>query len=127
MSASVTTLAIDSDVLGGTVLTSRRALALATASLSALLLSACSVSTTLNSDDIQNAISKGLTDQLGGTYTVTCPSTIEEKAGATFDCDIVTGTGATGVVTATQTDDQGNITWEITKSSDSATPAPSQS
>ena len=126
MSASTATLAIHSHVPGGTVVTTRRVLAVATACLSTALLAACSSANTLSSVDIQNAISQGLTDQLGGTYTVTCPSTIQEQAGATFDCDIVTGTGATGVVTATQTDDQGHITWEITKS-DSPTPAPTES
>ena len=126
MSASTAIRAIEVIDLGGSVLTTRRALALATTCLSAALLAACSITSTLSTDDIQSAISKGLTEQLGGTYTVTCPSSIEAKAGATFDCEIVTATGATGVVTATQTDDKGNITWEITKS-DSPAPAPSES
>jgi hypothetical protein len=125
-SASMTKLDIEANVLGGSVFTTRRALALATVSISAVLLTACSSVSTLNTEEIQTGISQGLTEQLGGTYTVTCPSSIEAKSGATFDCDIVTATGATGVVTATQTDDKGNITWEITKS-DSPEPAPSES
>lgn len=107
--------------------TTRRVLAVATACMSAALLAACSTTTTLSTEEIQTAIAKGLTDQLGGTYTVTCPTTIEAKSGAKFDCDVTdTNSGATGVVTATQTDDQGHIDWEVTKSS-SATPAPTAS
>ncbi|MDD2858528.1 MAG: DUF4333 domain-containing protein [Candidatus Nanopelagicales bacterium] len=95
--------------------------------MSAAMLAACSSVTTLNTEEAQAAISKGLTDQLGGTYTVTCPESIEAKANATFTCDVTdTASGATAVVTATQTNDQGNIDWEITESS-SATPEPAAS
>jgi hypothetical protein len=109
------------------VFTTRRVLAVATVCMSAAMLAACSSVTTLNTEEVQTAISKGLSDQLGGTYTVTCPSTIEVKANATFTCDVAdTASGATAVVTATQTDDQGHIDWEITESS-SATPEPTAS
>lgn len=108
-----------------------RVIAVATLILSAGSLVACSTSRTLNTDDVQNAISKGLTDQVGGTYEVKCPDTINAEKGGTFTCDVKDpASGQTAVVTVTQTDDQGKFDWKITSASSvapSAAPASSGS
>jgi hypothetical protein len=112
------------------VLKSRRLVSLAAVGLSLAALAACSTTRMLNTDDVQSAISTGLTEQLGGTYTVACPSDIEAKTGGTFTCTVTDPeSGQTAEITGTQTDDQGKFSWEITSTSDagSASPAPSAS
>jgi hypothetical protein len=107
------------------VLKSSRARAVATVFLGVALLSACSTTRSLNTTDVQNAISLGLTEQIGGKYTVSCPSDIEAKTGGTFVCDVTDDTtGQKAKVTGTQDDDQGHFTWSVDGGS-SASPAPS--
>ena len=107
------------------MLNSRRVIAFAAFGLSLTALAGCSTTSTLNTDEVQTAISSGLTEQIGGTYTVSCPSTIEVKVGATFTCDVTdAATGQTAQVTGTQDDDQGHFTWKVT-SAGSASPAAS--
>ena len=88
----------------------RRSL-LAVAAGTALLLAACGSS--LSQTDVQDKIQQGLTEQLGGEYTVTCPSDIPVQSGATFTCDVTSAGGGTAKVAVTQNDDQGNLFWEI--------------
>lgn len=76
------------------------------------LLAACSNS--LSQTDVQDKLTQGMTEQLGGTYTVSCPSDIPVAAGATFTCDATGADGSMGVITVTQDDDQGNLSWEYT-------------
>jgi hypothetical protein len=113
------------------VLKSPRAISVATLFLGAALLASCSTTKTLNTTDVQDAISKGLTEQIGGTYSVTCPADVEAKSGATSTCDVKdTATGETATVTVTQTDDNGTFDWKVTAaagSSASPVPAPSSS
>lgn len=112
------------------MLTSRRLVSLAAVGLSLTALAACSTKNVLNQADVESAISSGLTQQLGGTFTVSCPSDVEAKTGGTFTCNVTDpATGQKATITATQTDDQGKFNWEITSTSDagSASPAPSAS
>lgn len=74
------------------------------------LLAACSNS--LSQTDVQDKLKQGMTEQLGGEYTVTCPSDIPVSAGATFTCDATGADGSTGTISVTQDDDQGNLSWE---------------
>jgi hypothetical protein len=114
-------------LLGGVVLKSTRARVAASVLLGVALLSACSSTRMLNTDDAQSAISKGLTEQIGsGTYTVVCPTDIEAKQGATFTCDVTADTGETAQVTATQDDDQGHFTWKVSSVASGA-PSPAAS
>ena len=75
------------------------------------LLAACGSS--LSQTDIQDKIQQGLTEQLGGEYTVTCPSDIPVQSGATFTCDVTSADGSTAKIAVTQNDDQGNLFWEV--------------
>lgn len=107
------------------MLKSRRAVVIVTIALSATVLAGCSSVNVLNTDDVETAISGGLTEQVGGSYAVTCPDSIEAKSGATFTCEVRdNATGDTAVVTATQTDGEGKFTWKVT-SANGQTAAPS--
>lgn len=75
------------------------------------LLAACGSS--LSQTDVQDKIQQGLTEQLGGEYTVTCPSDIPVQSGAAFTCDVTSADGGTAKVAVTQNDDQGNLFWEV--------------
>lgn len=87
----------------------------------------CSTVKTLNTDDVQSAISKGLTDQVGGTFDVTCPSDITAEKGGTFTCQVKDSSdGTSATVTVTQEDDQGKFNWKVTAAS-SGSPAPAAS
>lgn len=81
----------------------------------ALVLAGCSSSSTLRSGDVQTSIAEGLRSQVGGEFTVTCPSGMPAEQGATFTCQVTDQTGGTTVtVTVTETDDQGGFTWKVT-------------
>ncbi|MTD45426.1 DUF4333 domain-containing protein [Conexibacter sp. W3-3-2] len=83
----------------------------------ALGLGGCSaeVSTgkTVNTDKAEESIGASLSEQLGGTVTVTCPDDVEAKKGDTFTCDAKGSDGRTGTVNVTQKDDDGNISWKL--------------
>ncbi len=90
-------------------------------------LSSCSTTKTLNTDDVQTEIGKGLTEQVGGTFTVTCPQDPPAQKGYSFTCDVSDPSdGSSAVVTVTEDDDQGTFTWKVT-SAGGASPAPSPS
>jgi len=79
--------------------------------LATALLAGCSTSSNLDNAALQEKIAGGISEQVGGEWTVVCPADEPIKQGATFDC---TATGADGTpvtITVTQDDDQGNITW----------------
>jgi hypothetical protein len=79
----------------------------------ALIVAAASCSKTLDTTELEGSLKDQLETQLDVTgLTVDCPDDIEAAAGDTFRC---TATGSDGQVTieVTQTDDQGNLTWEI--------------
>ena len=109
------------------MLKNSRAVAWGAAILSVAALAACSTSKTLNTDDVQNAIQKGLSEQVGGTFTVTCPSDITAEKGGTFTCSVADPSdGSTATVTVTQEDADGQFNWEVTAAS-SGSPAPAAS
>lgn len=96
-------------------------------------LAACSSSLSINTTDVQESISKGLTQQAGGSFTVTCPSQAPAQKDATFTCSVEDRTdGSTRTVTVTEVDDKGGFTWKVeplagASAKASATPAPSAS
>jgi hypothetical protein len=109
------------------VLKPTRALALAAAIMSVSALVACSKTSTLNTEDVQTAIQKGLSDQVGGTFTVTCPSDITAEKGGTFTCGVTDSSdGSSATVTVTQEDAEGQFNWKVT-AAQSGSPAPAAS
>jgi hypothetical protein len=78
-----------------------------------LMLTGCSGSSTLDGSTLQDELTTQIGQQLGGTWTVACPSAEPIKQGGTFTCTATDSAGAAQTVDVTQTDDQGNISWEI--------------
>lgn len=76
-----------------------------------LFLSACSSS--INVGDLEQQVQQGLADQLGGDWTVSCPDSMEVQAGLTTNCMATDAGGKTVDVNITQTDNQGNVAWEV--------------
>ncbi len=80
------------------------------------LLAGCSASVgdkTLNTDNAEKVIGKGLTEQLGGKVTVSCPDDVKVKKGASFECDATSPEGDKAKVTVVQKDEDGNISYSI--------------
>jgi hypothetical protein len=69
---------------------------------------------TLDTDDLQQTISDGLEEQVGvAPESVECPDDITMEEGSEFEC---TGTAPNGdefTIQVTQTDDEGNIEFEV--------------
>ncbi len=79
-----------------------------------LALSACS--RTLDTEKLEEEITKGITDQTGqGVESIDCPDDVEVKEGNEFECAVTADDGTAATVTVTQDDDEGNVTWEITE------------
>lgn len=80
----------------------------------ALVLAAAACSKTLDSTELEGSLKDQLETQLEVTgLTVECPDDIEAEAGDTFRCTVTGTDGSEATIAVTQTDDQGNLTWEI--------------
>lgn len=80
----------------------------------ALVLAAAACSKTLDTTELEGSLKDQLETQLDVTgLTVECPDDIEAKAGDTFRCTATGTDGSTATIEVTQTDDEGNLTWEI--------------
>ena len=80
-----------------------------------IVLGLAGCSQTLNMDGTKTAVTSGLTEKLGLTIaSITCPENRQAAAGDTFECKVVPDSGGELVVKVTQKDDQGNISWELT-------------
>ncbi|MEX2324606.1 MAG: DUF4333 domain-containing protein [Nitriliruptoraceae bacterium] len=58
-------------------------------------------------------ISDGLSEQLGGVFTVECPSGQPNEVGTTFECRATDESGQVGIITVVISDDAGNVDWEL--------------
>lgn len=68
----------------------------------------------INIARLEESIGEGLAAQLGATIaSVECPDDIVMETGNDFECSVTDDEGGTGVVTVTQHDDAGNITWKL--------------
>ena len=68
----------------------------------------------LDIDKAEEEIGTGIEEQTGATgVTVTCPDDVELEAGGTFDCSATDSQGEEGTVSVEQTDDEGNIRWQL--------------
>jgi predicted lysophospholipase L1 biosynthesis ABC-type transport system permease subunit len=88
----------------------------------------CSSPKTLRSGDVQEQIASSLSEQVGGDFSVTCPTGVPAQEGATFACtatDAADGTTVTIAVTAS--DDAGGFAWTVRAPSATATPTASAS
>lgn len=70
----------------------------------------------LDSQAVEKSIGRGLTDQLGvSVQSVSCPAGRPMKAGDVFSCTARVEDVGRLTVAVTQTDDEGNIHWEVSK------------
>ncbi len=90
----------------------RPAIAIAALCASAALLAGCSGASTLDNTKLTDGISSGLTEQLGGEWTVTCPEDQPLEQGYTFTCDVENAEGTSGQIKVTEDDAEGNVSWE---------------
>ena len=95
---------------------------------SSTMLVGCSAPATLRSGDVEDQIAESLTEQVGGEFTVVCPTGVAAAAGTTFTCSVTDGTdGSTIAVTVTESDDVGGFDWRVQAPGASATPVASAS
>jgi hypothetical protein len=83
----------------------------------------CSSPPTLRSVDVQKQIAASLAEQVGGEFSVTCPTGIPAQEGTTFTCSVTDASdGSTVTVTVTESDDAGGFDWVVRAPRTSATP-----
>ena len=87
------------------------AFAVALTAAGVLLLTGCSSSIDVAS--LETTVQDGLAEQVGGTWTVECPDSMEVQAGLSTNCMATRDDGQTLDVAITQDDDQGNVTWKV--------------
>jgi hypothetical protein len=69
---------------------------------------------TLDTDDLQQTISDGLEEQVGvAPESVECPDDITMEEGSEFECTGTAPNGEEFTIQVTQTDDEGNIEFEV--------------
>ena len=69
-------------------------------------------STGLDVAKAEASIAAEIGAQVGGEWTVTCPEDIPIEKDLTANCEATSADGQSVMVNITQTDDQGNVTWE---------------
>ena len=71
----------------------------------------------LDMEKLKTVLKDGFTAQTGvALKEVSCPESREIKAGDSFDCKATTAGGATATLKVSQSDDQGNVKWEVSAS-----------
>lgn len=85
------------------------------AALLALAVAGCQLSIVLDNDRLEQSIKDGVAEQTGVTLTdIDCPDDRPLKQGDQFTCSATSDAGAQVEITVTQTDDKGNVDWEVT-------------
>lgn len=88
------------------------------ASLAAVIVLAAACSRPLDIDGLESELKVQVEQELATEgLTVTCPDDVKAEAGSTFTCEASDASDATMVITVTQKDDQGNVTWMVTGAS----------
>ena len=68
----------------------------------------------LDTGKLEGKIKAGIEKQAGiKIKSVDCPSDVKVKKGNTFKCKAHTTTGQTAIVTVTQQDDKGNVSYQV--------------
>lgn len=83
-----------------------------------VLTSACQVSfgsgSTLDTPKLEAEVERGLEEQTGVVVqSVDCPEDVPIQVGAMFTCTATADDGSTATIDVRQTDDQGNVQWEL--------------
>jgi Domain of unknown function (DUF4333)/Protein of unknown function (DUF2510) len=69
----------------------------------------------LDTAAIERQIAHDLTAQTRSNVTVSCPDSIPLATGSTFTCTATSSDGSSTSVLVVQNDDQGNVSWSITR------------
>ena len=80
----------------------------------ALTVVSCGSSASLRTDDVEQQIATDLSEQVGGEFTVTCPSPVPAEAGYAFTCTVADGTSGKSLRVAVVEDDaEGAFSWRV--------------
>jgi hypothetical protein len=90
------------------------------AAVAVLAVAAAGCTKTLDTDGLEGELKSQLEAEMSTTIaTVDCPADVEAKAGESFECTAEDEeSGATFTIRVTQSDDQGNVDWEIVGASE---------
>lgn len=70
----------------------------------------------LDTAGLEEEILAGLESEMGVDLDrAECPDSVEPRQGDVFVCRVHAADGSVGTVEVEQTDDQGNVTWELTE------------
>jgi Domain of unknown function (DUF4333) len=82
----------------------------------AIAVGACSK--TLDTEGLEGQLATQIEDEIDTTITsVECPEDVDVESGATFTCTAEEESGAALEIQVTQSDDQGNVEWELVDAS----------
>jgi hypothetical protein len=78
------------------------------------LLTGCTVTRSLDTNRLETEIATELEAQTGvPAASVVCPDDVPIEQGHNFECTATDETGQTATIAVTQTDDEGNVHWEV--------------
>jgi len=84
------------------------------AAIAVLAIAAAACTKTLDTDGLEGELRGQIEEQIPGPISsVDCPPDVEVEAGGTFECTAEEESGATFTIQVTQSDDQGNVAWEV--------------
>ena len=73
---------------------------------------------TLNAGSLETMLKSQLASKFNFSPTdVTCPNDVKFRTGGTFQCTASDGKGHTLTIDVTQKDDEGNVVWKVSSTS----------
>jgi hypothetical protein len=82
--------------------------------LGALAITTAACSRTLDTDGLEERLIGQVERETASAITsVSCPADVRVETGGTFECTAEEASGASFTLEVTQTDDRGNVEWEI--------------
>jgi hypothetical protein len=85
------------------------------AAVAVLAVAAAACTKTLDTDGLEGELKSQIEGQVNRTIAgVDCPADVEVETGGAFECIAEEEDGGTFTIQVTQTDDQGNVEWEVT-------------
>lgn len=74
----------------------------------------CAHGPTIRMQDVQEQIAASLAKDVGGAFSVSCPSSAPAESGFAFTCTVTDGTGGARItVRVVEDDDQGAFSWRV--------------
>jgi hypothetical protein len=80
-----------------------------------VLIVLASMTTQIDTQGLERELRQQIEEQTSTTIaTVECPDDVDVETGGTFECTGTAESGETFTISVVQTDDQGNVRWEVT-------------